>query len=67
MPNGARIQPTGIYCKFRHLSYGLAPRAFAQPSRILLLGAVQRIIALDAGRIVADGPKERLLRSGQGG
>jgi ATP-binding cassette subfamily C protein LapB len=31
-----------------------------------LLSVVQRVIALDAGRIVADGPKDRILRVGAG-
>jgi ATP-binding cassette subfamily B protein/ATP-binding cassette subfamily C protein LapB len=33
---------------------------------VVLLSVVQRVIALDAGRIVADGSKERILRVGAG-
>jgi ATP-binding cassette subfamily B protein/ATP-binding cassette subfamily C protein LapB len=32
----------------------------------VVLSVVQRVIALDAGRVVADGPKDRILRVGAG-
>lgn len=31
---------------------------------VVLLSGVRRVIALDAGRIISDGPRDRILRVG---